>query len=229
MKAMILAAGRGARMRPLTDTTPKPLLKVAGKPLIDWHLTKLADAGFRDVVINVSYLAEQIVAHVGDGARFGVRVTYSHEPVPLETGGGVATALPKLGNDWFLLISADIYSDINYAMLAARGQNLQHHDAHLMLVPRRIGLIGEYRLDGQMVRMIKGDAHVAECYTWASVGVFRVAAFEGLPRHEPFTLLQHFKRWCRNGGITGAVHPGRWENLGTPSELVTLNQRFAVN
>jgi N-acetyl-alpha-D-muramate 1-phosphate uridylyltransferase len=226
---MIMAAGRGVRMQPLTDTTPKPLLQVAGKALIDWHLEKLKVAGFSDVVINVSHLAEQIVAHVGDGARFGLRVHYSVEAAPLETGGGIATASPLLGDGWFALISADVFSDIDYRVLAARGAALRGHEGHLELVPRRNGLIGEYRLEGNRARMV-GDANEQGArFTWASIGAFRVAAFADLPKNTPFVLLPHYKRWCAEGLLTAHVHQGQWENLGTVAEFNDLNRRLHVN
>jgi MurNAc alpha-1-phosphate uridylyltransferase len=233
MKAMIMAAGRGVRMRPLTDTVPKPLLKVGGKALIDWHLEKLAHAGFTEVVINVSYLAEKIVAHVGHGEqcsnRYGVRIAWSHEPVALETGGGIATARPLLGDSWFALISADVFSDIDYRLLVERGRALQGQQSHLQLVPRRPGLIGEYRLDGGMLQFADPNDETASRYTWASLGVFRVAAFDGMPRNEPFVLLPHFRRWSEQGLMTGAVHEGVWENLGTVQEFENLVRRMDVN
>jgi N-acetyl-alpha-D-muramate 1-phosphate uridylyltransferase len=229
MKAMIMAAGRGVRMQPLTDTTPKPLLQVAGKALIDWHLEKLKMAGFSEVVINVSHLAGQIVAHVGDGARFGVRVDYSEESTPLETGGGIATAVPLLGDSWFALISADVFSDIDYAALAARGHALRGREGHLELVPRRAGLIGEYRLEGNRARMIGADEVAGERYTWASIGVFRVAAFADMPKQTAFVLLPHFRRWCADNLLTANVHRGQWENLGTVAQFTDLNRRLHVN
>lgn len=224
-----MAAGRGVRMQPLTDTTPKPLLQVAGKALIDWHLEKLKVAGFSGIVINVSHLADQIVAHVGDGARFGLRVQYSKESSPLETGGGIATASHLLGDSWFALISADVFSDIDYRVLAARGAALRGHEGHLELVPRRNGLIGEYRLEGNRARMISGADAPGARYTWASIGAFRVAAFTGLPKNTPFVLLPHFQRWCAEGLLTANVHHGEWENLGTVAEFTDLNRRMHVN
>src|SRR3954464_11606317 len=114
MKAMLLAAGRGERLRPLTDHTPKALVAAGGKPLITWHLERLAASGCREVVINVSHLAQQIVDYVGDGGRFGIRVSYSREAAPLETAGGIAQALPLLGEAPFLLVNADIYCEVNF-------------------------------------------------------------------------------------------------------------------
>src|SRR5690606_19671117 len=137
MRAMILAAGRGERMRPLTDHTPKPLLPVGGKPLIVWHLERLAAAGIRDVVINHAWLGEQLPAQLGDGSRYGVRITYSPEnPTALETAGGIAHALPLLGQDPFLVINGDIWCDWDPAEAKAKQQDLQNAraDAWLLLV-----------------------------------------------------------------------------------------------
>ena len=133
MKAMLLAAGRGERLRPLTDRVPKALVPVGGKPLIGWHLERLAAAGCREAVVNVSHLADQITDYAGDGGRFGLRITYSREAAPLETAGGIAQALPLLGGETFLLVNADIYCEIDFrAFLAGRlGAAL----AHLVLVP----------------------------------------------------------------------------------------------
>ena len=133
MKAMLLAAGRGERLRPITDRMPKPLVPVGGRPLIAWHLERLAASGCAEVVANVSHLGEQIVDYVGDGARFGLRVRFSREAQPLETAGGIAQALPLLGTEPFLLVNGDIYCEIGFGPLAshALGSNL----AHLVLVP----------------------------------------------------------------------------------------------
>ncbi|MBL8510229.1 MAG: nucleotidyltransferase family protein [Betaproteobacteria bacterium] len=226
MKAMILAAGRGNRMRPLTDTTPKPLLTVQGKPLIDWHLEKLAAAGFTDVVINVSYLAEQITHHVGNGTRYGLNVQWSPEPIALETGGGIATASPMLGDDWFALISADIYTDLDYHQLAALGQRLGPDQANLLLVPHRTGLAGEYILDQGQVQPANHDSTTR--YAWASLGVFQTSLFHNLPRGQPFVLMPSFKQWMAARRLIGTVFNGQWENLSTPDELATLNHDLST-
>src|SRR5256885_132935 len=133
MKAMLLAAGRGERLRPLTDRMPKALVQVGGKPLIAWHLERLAAGGCREAVINVSHLADKIVDAIGDGARFGLRVAYSREPAPLETAGGIAQALPLLGGGPFLLLNADIYCEIDFRRLL--GFDLGAMLAHLVLIP----------------------------------------------------------------------------------------------
>lgn len=230
MKAMILAAGRGARMRPLSDATPKPLLAVNGKPLIDWHLEKLAAAGFRDIVINVCYLADAIITHVGDGARYGVNIRYSREATRLETGGGIATAREWLGDDWFALVSADIYSTFDYRQLVPLGQRLRaaHTEIGLVLVPHHQGLIGEYVLTADRVVFAQKDHVATPHYTWASIGVFRAALFATMPQQVPFTLLPHFQSWAAQGLIAGEVFAGLWDNLGTPAEYAALVRRFAL-
>ena len=132
MKAMILAAGRGERMRPLTDHTPKPLLKVGGKPLIVWHLERLAKAGFKEVVINHAHLGEQIEQALGDGSQWGLDIQYSPEKIALETAGGIANALPLLGSSPFLVVNGDTFTEINFADLTNVLQ--ANHHAHLVLV-----------------------------------------------------------------------------------------------
>jgi N-acetyl-alpha-D-muramate 1-phosphate uridylyltransferase len=228
MRAMILAAGRGERMRPLTDATPKPLLKVAGKCLIDYHLEKFARAGIRDVVINVSWLAEQIIAHVADGARFGVRVHWSYEAVPLETGGGVATAIELLGNGPFVVICADVYTEFDYAKLHAMAASLDGHiGANLLLVPRQTSLVGEYQLDGQRLYPAASGSAIEATYTWASLGVFRTELFNALPQKQPFRLMPHFIEWMAASLMTGELYRGLWENLGDAQQLDELNTKLA--
>ena len=140
MKAMILAAGRGERLRPVTDRLPKPLLEVGGKPLLGWHLERLAAAGFREVVINVSHFAQLIVERVGDGAAFGLSIAYSHEQQPLETAGGIAQARARLGEAPFLLVNGDVYCECDFARL--RVERLGQRLAHLVLVPNPPHQIG---------------------------------------------------------------------------------------
>jgi N-acetyl-alpha-D-muramate 1-phosphate uridylyltransferase len=227
MRAIILAAGRGARMRPLTDTTPKPLLKVAGKCLIDYHLEKLARAGFRDVVINVSWLAEQIVAHVADGARFGLHIHWSYEPVALETGGGIATALEQLGAGAFALVSADVFTDFDFGELAGLASSLDCDvGGKLLLVPRQTALIGEYCLQGETLMRASAHDPIESTYTWASLGVFHSSMFADMPKNQPFTLMPHFIEWMAAGRMRGEVYRGLWDNLGTPEQLSALNTRM---
>ena len=220
---MILAAGRGERMRPLTDNVPKPLLPVAGRALIDYHLDNLARAGFVDIVINVSWRAEDIVQHVGDGSRFGVRVQWSREARALETGGGIAHAREWLGNDWFALVSADVFAEYDFRSLRALGETLDADtQARLVVVPHHSDLRGEYRFDGDRLLMVEGAGPGAGTFSWASLGVFQARLFDDLPHDEPFALLPLFRQWMGARQVGAEVYHGLWENLGTESQLQKL-------
>jgi N-acetyl-alpha-D-muramate 1-phosphate uridylyltransferase len=221
MKAMLFAAGRGERLRPLTDQLPKPLLSVYGRPLIDWHLSKLAQAGITDVVINVSYLAEKVMAHVGDGARYGVRVQYSVESQALEAGGGLATAAPLLGEGVVAILSADIYSDLDYRALTACAAQLDNGRAHWWFVPATAGAPGgEFSLQGD--RVVAPDAHAL---TLASIGVAHSSLFSDWPRGEKFKLLPHYQAWVERGWVTGTMHRGAWENVTSALDLARLQHK----
>ncbi len=198
---MLMAAGRGERMRPLTDTCPKPLLMVAGKPLIVWHLERLAQAGFHDVVINLSWLGEMIAATLGDGSRHGVRIVYSREPWPaLEVGGGVLQALPLLGNGPFLLVNGDVFTDIDFASL-----RIAEHDlAQLVLVPNpEQHPKGDFFLDAQgRIQQEAGDR-----LTYSGVALLRPEFFAGA-EHGRFPLLPWLLR-ARDAGPAGRPAPRR--------------------
>jgi N-acetyl-alpha-D-muramate 1-phosphate uridylyltransferase len=220
MKAMLLAAGRGERMRPLTDTLPKPLLPLGGRPLIAWHLSALARAGLREVVINLSWLGEQLRARLGDGAQFGVRIHYSEEgPVPLETGGGIFRALPLLGPEPFLVVNADIWTDIDFAQLTITAEAL----AQLVLVrnppqhPR-----GDFALDGPLVVERESGR-----YTYSGVGVYRPELFAGCSDGR-FPLLPLLKRAIAARRLQGQVHTGVWDDAGTPERLAQLEERLTA-
>lgn len=215
MKAMILAAGRGERMRPLTDVTPKPLLPVAGKPLIVWHLERLARAGFRDIVINHAHLGDQIEALLGDGAAWGARIAYSAEPQgALETAGGIANALPLLGDAPFLVVNGDIFCDWDFAR--ARSGNAL---AHLVLVdnpPHHPE--GDFALDGAKVSA-GGTARL----TFSGIGIYRPELFAGIACGEPAKLAPLLRDAITAGRVTGEYHRGRWEDVGTPERLAALD------
>jgi MurNAc alpha-1-phosphate uridylyltransferase len=220
MKAMLLAAGRGERMRPLTDTLPKPLLPLGGRPLIAWHLSALARAGVREVVINLSWLGEQLRARLGDGAQFGVRIHYSEEgPVPLETGGGIFRALPLLGPEPFLVVNADIWTDIDFAQLTITAEAL----AQLVLVrnppqhPR-----GDFALDGPLVVERESGR-----YTYSGVGLYRPELFAGCSDGR-FPLLPLLKRAIAARRLRGQVHTGVWDDAGTPERLAQLEERLTA-
>jgi MurNAc alpha-1-phosphate uridylyltransferase len=216
---MILAAGRGERMRPLTLTRPKPLLEVAGRALIEHHLASLAAAGFHSIVINLSWLGAQIRAHLGDGAAFGVAVEYSEEgPEPLETGGGILRALPLLGSGPFLVVNGDVWTDYPYAKL--RGRLAAGDLAHLVLVPNP-----DHHPDGDFVlasgRMVES---AAERLTFSGVGIYRPELFAG--RDGTFRLAPLLRAAARDGRVSAEKYDGAWHDIGTPERLAALNQRY---
>ena len=222
MKAMILAAGRGERMKPLTDTVPKPLLAVAGKPLLQYHIEALAVAGITDIVINLAWLGGLIRDHVGDGSRFGVRITYSDEgDFALETGGGIFAALPLLGADPFLVVSGDVWTDYPLTNLHTR---LQPQDvAHFVLVPNPdFHTQGDFALAGE--RLVAAGPR----YTYANVGVFRPEFFAGCTRGR-FALAPLMYEWIAQGRVSGELFEGRWCNVGTPAQLAQLNTALAAD
>lgn len=221
MKAMILAAGRGERMRPLTDHTPKPLLTAGGKPLIAWHLERLAAAGFRDVVINHAHLGGQIEAALGDGSKWGLTIRYSPEPPgALETAGGIAQALPLLGDGAFLVVNGDVYCDWDFN----RARSLSGRFAHLVMVPNPAHHQGgDFSLDGEQVRY----AGNGETLTYAGVGVFSPAFFTAVPNGQPLKLRPLLDAAIAAGTLTGERHTGRWVDVGTPERLAELDRELS--
>jgi N-acetyl-alpha-D-muramate 1-phosphate uridylyltransferase len=210
--ALIFAAGRGERMRPLTDVTPKPLLSLGSKRLIDHHLEKLAAAGVRDVVINTSHLAEQFEPALGDGSRWNLRIRYSYEgPTPLETGGGMLRALDRLDDGPFIAVSADIVSDFDYASLPDEPAGL----AHLVMVPNPdFHARGDFWLDGARLN----EDGAGEKLTFGNIGVYR-REFIAAETATRFKLLPIYRRAMREGRLTGERYAGPWWNLGTPAQL----------
>jgi MurNAc alpha-1-phosphate uridylyltransferase len=227
MKAMILAAGRGERMRPLTDRTPKPLLPVGGKPLIVWHLERLATAGLREVVINHAHLGGQIEAALGDGARWGLSIRYSPEPEgALETAGGIANALPLLGGDEaFLVINGDIYCDWDVARAATA---LAANDlAHLVLVPNPSHHPrGDFSLMGIEVGADVTAAGAQAC-TFSGIGIYRPQLFAGIRRGERAQLAPLLRAAMAAGRVSGELHAGRWTDVGTPQRLAELDAELS--
>ena len=214
---MILAAGRGERMRPLTDTCPKPLLCVAGRPLIVWHLERLARAGFREVVINHAHLGEQIEARLGDGAAWGLTLRYSPEPPgALETAGGIARALTLLGDAPFLVINGDIFCDWD----PARAQLAENDVAHLVMVPNPAQHPeGDFVLSGTRV-----DAGgTAPRLTFAGIGIYRPDLFAGITSGEVAKLAPLLRDAMAAGRVSGERHDGRWTDVGTPGRLQALD------
>ena len=219
MKAMILAAGRGERMRPLTDTTPKPLLMAGGKPLIVWHLERLAASGFRDVVINHAHLGAQIEVALGNGSAFGLNIRYSPEPPgALETAGGIAQALPLLGADPFLVVNGDVWCDWDFRRAYALADRL----AHLVFVdnpPQHAN--GDFCLDGETVRYASERA--GPTYTYAGTGVFSPKFFAGVPTGAVMKLRPLLDAAIAQHLLTGEHHAGRWVDVGTPQRLAELD------
>jgi MurNAc alpha-1-phosphate uridylyltransferase len=220
MKAMVLAAGRGERMRPITDTVPKPLVRVGGRPLIAWHLAALARAGVREVVINLSWLGEQLRTALGAGADFGLRITYSEEgPVALETGGGIFRALPLLGPEPFLVLSGDIWTDIDLGSVQLEPEA----QAHLVLIPNPPHHPrGDFGLEGNVV--VQRDS---ERLTYANVGIYRPEFFAGCAAGR-FPLLEPLNRAIGARLVRGEVHRGAWSDVGTPERLAQLEARLSA-
>ena len=229
MKALIFAAGLGERMRPLTDTTPKPLLCVGGKPLIAWHLEKLAALGVEEVVVNISWLAEQFPATLGVGRAFGLRIRYSHEgTVPLETGGGMWHALDLLGDDPFIAVNGDIWTDYDFARLPGAPAG----DAHLVLVDNPAHHpTGDFALQADGRVLSEGEARL----TFSGIGVYRPELFldwravigdaPGARDTPPrFRLAPLLRAAMRRHAVSGERHAGAWTDVGTPQRLADLDR-----
>ena len=216
MNALLLAAGRGERMRPLTDDCPKPLLRVGGRALIDYHLDALAAAGIRRVVVNTAWCAEQLHRHVGDGRAWGLEVRYSDEGErALETAGGIARALPMLGPAPFAVVNADIHTDYPFDRLRLPPGRL----AHLVLVdnpPHHPD--GDFALVDDRVRATGGPR-----LTFAGIGAYHPALFSGLPM-VPQRLAPLLARAMADGRVSGERYPGTWHDVGTPGRLQALDR-----
>lgn len=216
MKAMILAAGKGERMRPLTLTTPKPLLAVGGKRLIEYHLLALAQAGFGEVVINHAWLGQQIEDYLGDGARYGLAIEYSREAEPLETGGGIRHALPLLGNEPFLVVNGDIWTDYDFTQLRGplAGQ------AHLVLVDNPA-----HHPDGDFT-LVEGQVRDQPGLTYSGIAVLDPSLFDD-QGDTAFKLAPLLRRAMAVGQVTGEHHRGHWIDVGTPQRLTELDHLLA--
>jgi N-acetyl-alpha-D-muramate 1-phosphate uridylyltransferase len=218
MKAMILAAGRGERLRPLTDTLPKPLLAVRGKPVVAWTIERLARAGIVDLVINHAHLGHKIEQALGDGRAFGVTIRYSPEAEALETAGGIANALPLLGHEPFMVVNGDVYCDFDFATLRRRvlGERL----AHLVLVPNpEHNAAGDFALEGAQVAM-----EGAPRYTFSGIALYRSELFSTVERGAKAKLAPLLTQAIRQGRVGGELHRGLWHDVGTPQRLAALNQ-----
>ena len=222
MKAMILAAGKGERMRPLTLHTPKPLVRAGGVPLIEYHLRALLAAGFHDVVINHAWLGQQVEDHVGDGQRFGLSIRYSPEGEPLETGGGIFRALPLLGDAPFAVINADIWTDYDMSALRRPLTGL----AHLVLVDNPAHHpAGDFALlDGQVRDGQPGTARL----TYSGMAILHPRLFAGC-QDGAFKLAPLLRAAMAEGQVTGEHFRGQWVDVGTHERLAEVEQLLVVN
>jgi MurNAc alpha-1-phosphate uridylyltransferase len=226
MKAMILAAGRGERMRPLSDRVPKPLLQAGGRPLVVGLIESLARAGIADLVVNVSHLGRVIEQELGDGSRHRVRIAYSREQEPLETGGGIAYALPLLGAEPFVVVNSDIYCDFDFARLPAAAAAIRSGSvsAHLVLVdnpshhPAGDFCLGDGRVAADGVRKL----------TFSGIGVYAPALFAEIPRGTKRQLAALLRPAMAAGRVSGEHHRGLWMDVGTPERLATLDRLLAA-
>ncbi len=215
MKAMILAAGYGKRMLPLTEKLPKPLLNVRGRALIEHHLHNLARAGFQDVVINLGHLGHMIEDAIGDGSRYGLRVQFSPEgPDPLETGGGMIKALPLLGVDPFIIVNADIFCDYNFSIIPPLDD---HSDAHLVLVDTP-----SYKANGDFSLC---DGYVVDnaepSLTYSGIALYHPRILDGA-KVERFSIIPRLRQAITDGRVSGSYHTGMWSDVGTPERLLEL-------
>jgi len=218
MKAMILAAGRGDRLRPLTDDIPKPLIKVAGKPLIEYHLENLAHAGFKEIVINTAWLAEKIHQDIGDGTNYGVSIQYSDEGEALETAGGIINALPLLGKEPFLVVNGDIWCDFNFSDLPELKTDKL---AHLILVDNP-----EHNQKGDFAIQDGLIINAAETmYTFSGIGVYRAEFFAGHPSGR-LPLAPVIRDKCSYDLISGQYYDGLWTDVGTIERLQDLETQL---
>lgn len=230
MKALILAAGRGERMRPLTDACPKPLLPAGGRRLIEWQIAALARAGVRDFVVNTAHLSTRFPELLGDGRGLDVRIAYSQEGSDaadaLETRGGIVRALPLLdvGDAPFIVVAGDIVTDFDYARFAAPAARIAagEIDAHLVLVPNP-----DFHPRGDMSLIDGRIAPQPASHTFASLAVFAPRLFAGLPdaRAKLFPWLHEF---AARGRVSGEIHRGRWANVGTPAQLAALDAELSA-
>ena len=225
---MILAAGLGKRMRPLTNTCPKPLLPLLGKPLLTYHIEKLVELGITDIVINHAYLGQQIVDYINDGSQFGANIQLSAEPVgAYETAGGIIKALPLLTqnaqNQPFIVVNGDIWTDYDFALLPRQLDNLL---AHLVLVNNPPhNLEGDFAINEQNLAVDKDINAKQQCYTFSGIGVYHPALFDGLVKDGKIGKLPlaPILREAMNKGLVGAsLHQGRWTDVGTPQRLQQL-------
>ena len=220
---MLLAAGRGERMRPLTDHTPKPLLQAGGKSLIVWHIENMARAGIRDLVINHAYLGHQIETALGDGGQFGVRIRYSAENPVLETAGGIANALPLLGDAPFAVINSDIYCDYDFAQLPERAAalNASGDTTHLVLVNNPA-----HHPNGDFGLISDRVVNNASALTFSGIGIYQPGLFANIPRGTVAPLAPLLRAQITLGKVSGEHYRGHWLDVGTPQRLEKLDNEL---
>lgn len=227
MKAMILAAGRGERMRPLTDHTPKPLLLAGGKPLIVWQLERLARAGVRDVIVNHAHLGEHIETALGTGARWGVSIRYSREARALESAGGIALALDRLGSEPFLVVNGDVYCDFDFSTLApvaAAMDGNPEHLAHLVLVDNPAHHPeGDFALTAWRVQPRAEDSPTL---TFSGIGLYQPSLFAAITPGTQAKLAPLLREAMVSHVVSGEHHRGYWLDVGTPARLAELDARL---
>lgn len=225
-RALILAAGRGERMRPLSDTVPKPLLEVGGKPLVIWQVERLVAAGIAEIVVNHSHLGAQIEAALGDGARFGAAIRHSHEETALETAGGIARALPLLGDRPFVVVSGDIWTEFPYRSLLARAAGIEagypSQAAHFVLVDNP-----SFHPGGDMALAGGRVARDGTKLTYGNIGVFHPQSFAALEPRRQLALFPWAHAMVENGQVSGEHFRGKWANLGTPDDLQQLDRELS--
>jgi MurNAc alpha-1-phosphate uridylyltransferase len=232
MIAMILAAGRGERMRPLSDELPKPLLMAGGKPLVVWQIERLVSAGFEEIVINVAHLGGIIETALGDGRKFGASIRYSREIEPLEVAGGIATALPMLGDGIVLVVSGDIHTEFDYASLSARAGAMAATDQaphlHMVMVPNPA-----YHPGGDFVlnrdRLTLNGSNGAQRTTFGNIALYRTSLFRQLPPGKKLRMLPLYRDWIARGWASGELFIGHWANVGTTAELSRLDSQLLGN
>ena len=228
MKAMILAAGRGERMRPLSDHTPKPLLEAGGKALIVWQIERLVRGGFADIVVNHAHLGHMIERVLGDGSRYGARIEYSPEAEALETAGGIAYALHLLGDAPFAVVSADIYTEFDYASLQPRVERIakkpQQVVAHFVLTDNL-----DFHPEGDMGLKDGIVTLDPPKLNYGNIAVLHPGLFDGMPRGEKIKLFPPMFERVRQGKVTGEHYRGRWLNIGTPAQLAELDKLLSHN
>jgi N-acetyl-alpha-D-muramate 1-phosphate uridylyltransferase len=229
MKAILFAAGRGERMRPLTDHTPKPLLIAGGKPLIVWHIEKLVDVGVKNIVINTAHLGQKIVDALGNGHQFGANISYSREELSpigsaLETAGGIRYALALLGNEPFIAVSADVYTAFNYQRLLAITQKMTAGQAYTVLVPNPSHHPeGDFSFDPD-TQLVTDKSSGSGSFTFSGIAAYHPSLFADLPSPGVAKLAPLLRQAMAGHNVQGEIFNGAWHDIGTPERLMEINR-----